>query len=73
MFTLNRSLPSTDLPLVYRHPLNHLINALPYFDEPSENVQDLIDQEMRNLEPKDYLAEFPMPKLKYSSLIDAEQ
>lgn len=27
---------------------------------------------MRNLEPKDYLVELPMPKLKYSSLIEAE-
>jgi hypothetical protein len=28
--------------------------------------------EMKNLEPKDYLAELPMPKLKHTSLIEAE-
>lgn len=70
-------LPSSEtkkeyVPLVYRHPLNNLINALPYIEE--ENVKDekitnlayqMIENELKTLKKKDYLEELPLPNLEF--------
>lgn len=48
----------------------HLVDALPYIDtqyaqaEMAQEVKRLIDEEMRQFAPKDYLKDLPMPELK---------
>lgn len=53
-----------------------LVDALPYIDtqlvqpEVASQVQALIDEEMKNFEPRDYLASLPLPELP---LINSER
>lgn len=73
MFMLpNSEKMKENVPLVYQHPLNNLINALPYIEE--ENVKDekitnlayqMIENELKTLKKKDYLESLPLPNLEF--------
>ena len=67
--SITLALPSTDVPLVYQHPLSHLITSLPYADEETDSqvmsqVQRLIQDEMKIMPKKDYLASLQLKSLK---------
>ena len=58
--TVVLALPSTDVPLVYQHPMSHLLTSLPYIDEDVDSqvmaqVQKLIQDEMKIMPNKNYL------------------
>lgn len=68
----NKNFNETKEHLVYKHPLNYLITALPYVDE--ENINDqknselalqLIENELKIINKKDYLEDLPLPELKF--------
>ncbi|CAD8205920.1 unnamed protein product [Paramecium pentaurelia] len=71
------ALPSSKLPLVYRHPQQGFVNTLPYIDGELDNktqtiVDRMIQQEMQNMDPQDYLHDLPMPQTKLTDLLKSE-
>ncbi|CAD8072507.1 unnamed protein product [Paramecium primaurelia] len=71
------ALPSSKLPLVYRHPYQGFVNILPYIDGELDTktkiiVDRMIQQEMQNMDPQDYLHELPMPQTKLTDLLKSE-
>jgi len=72
------ALPSSNLPIVYRHPMSATITSLAYIDKETDltrqkqvrtyylsnfyKVQMLIQNEMKQMTKRDYLEEIPMPK-----------
>ncbi len=74
------SLKSNKLPLVLQNPLSAYVTSLPYIDaelteQKRNQVNKLVQEEMKSFEQKDYLGKFylsknpfPFPKLKHSIL-----
>lgn len=63
------ALTSGDMPLVYQHQSSHLVTSLPYIDEEANSqvmsqVQKLIQDEMKIMPKKDYLANLQLKKSK---------
>lgn len=62
---------SYNLPIVRQIEGAHLVDALPYCDEFSEEerriAEELIQEEMKNVEKKDYLASLNIPKKMFES------
>ncbi|CAD8122942.1 unnamed protein product [Paramecium sonneborni] len=74
---MNFALPSSKLPLVYRHPYQGFVNSLPYIDGEIDSktkilVDRLIQQEMQNMDSQDYLHELPIPQTKITDLLKSE-
>lgn len=58
-------------PLVYRHPLSHLVTSMPYIDSndlvPKSVLNYMIKTEANEIpiENQNYLSEFPLPKTPF--------
>jgi len=71
------ALPSTDVPLVYQHNLSHLVTSLPYIDADIDSqamaqAQKLIQDEMKIMPKKDYLANLRLKDFRSSASIYLE-
>ncbi len=71
------ALPPTDVPLVYQHNLSHLVTSLPYIDGDTDSqamaqAQKLIQDEMKIMPKKDYLANLRLKDYRSSASIYLE-